>query len=111
VRKGVLFGTTLAAAALLAGWYLYRRDDPAAAGVAGGAGLGVGAFLLLERFVRGLEAGERRAGGRALLALGALGPAVLALGLLPGSARYVLMGFSCYAGALIITGLLEVRHA
>ena len=107
----MLFGLTLAFAILLAGWFLYRRNPAAAAGVAGGAAMGVGAFLLLERFVRGLGPAESRPTGKAALGLGALAVGVLALGLLPGSALYVLLGFSCYTGALVITGLLEALHA
>ena len=107
----MLFGLTLAAAALFGGWFLTRRNVPAAAGVAAGAALGAGSFLLLELFVRGLGPAERRPTGKAALALGAIAAGVLALGLLPGSALYVLLGFSCYVGALIITALLEVLHA
>lgn len=107
----MLFGLTLASAALLCGWFLSRRDFPAAAGVAAGAALGAGSFLVLERFVRGLGPGERHPAGKGVLAVGALAASVLALGLLPGSALFVLLGFSCYAGALMITGLLEALHA
>ena len=111
MRKGVLFGLTCIFAALLAGWYIFRRDLTAAGGVLGGAALGMGAYSLLELFVGRLRAEEPRPVRRSVLALGALVPAVLALGLLPGSALYVLLGFSCYAGALIATGVLEALHA
>lgn len=107
----MLFGLTLAFAALLGGWFLARRNVPAAAGVAAGAALGVGAYLLLERFVLRLGPADRHPAGRPALVLGAVAIGVLALGLLPGSALYVLLGFSCYAGALVVTGLLEVLHA
>ena len=107
----MLFGLTLLSAALLGGWFLARRDLPAAAGVAGGAALGVGGYLLLERFVGTLGPAGPRPMVRSALGLGAVAVGVLALGLLPGSAVYVLLGFSCYAGALVITGLLEVWHA
>ncbi len=107
----MLFGLTFISAALLAGLFAFRRNLPAAAGVLEGAALGMGAYSVLELFVGRVGAAENRPFGKAVLLLGALVPAVLALGLLPGSALYVLLGFSCYAGALIITGLSEALHA
>ena len=107
----MLFGLTFILAALLAGWFVFRRNLPAAAGVLGGGALGMGAYSALELFVGHLKPAERRPAGKAFLVLGALVPAVLALGLLPGSAIFVLLGFSCYAVALIVTGLLEALHA
>ena len=108
----MLFGFTLFFAALLAAWFVVRRNAVAAAGIAGGAALGIGAFLLLERVVLGLAPGEARPRRRkTALAVGTLALGCIALGLLPGSALFVLIGFSCYAGALIVTGLLEVLHA
>lgn len=107
----MLAGLTLGSAALLSAWFLWRREAAAAAGVAGGAGLGLGSFFLLERFVRGLGPAEGRPVGKALLALGGVAAGCLLLALVPGSIIYGLIGFSCYVGALVLTAVWEASHA
>ncbi len=111
MKKGLLVGLTLASASAIGAYLTVRRNLPAAAGVAGGAALGLGSFFLLERFVRGLGPGEVRPRTKAALALAGIAAGAMALALLPGSVLWVLAGFSCYVGGLVTCAVVEAFHA
>ena len=111
MNKSRLFGICIFLLLALMGWLMWKKSWQEALGAAGGGVLGIGSYLLLERFVMSLGGQVRRVPLKVAAGLIAVGAAVLVLAFLSASALFVLLGYSCFVASLLVNTVWDAVHA